>query len=75
MTDIKGEQHDMKRTDGIRFDSPFTKQLYIEISAIWDVSGIRRHYITRDYIWAVWQKIYKENFGCTRYILYNEKDA
>ncbi len=65
----------MKRTDRIQFDSPFTKQLYIEISAIQDVSAIDRKYITRDYIWAVWQKIYKENFGCTRYILYNEKGA
>lgn len=62
----------MRRTGGIQFDSPFTKQLYIEISAIQDVSKINRQYITRDYIWAVWQKIYKENFGCTKYILYNE---
>lgn len=66
----------MKRTDRIKFDSPFTKQLYLEISAIRDVSVINRPYITRDYMWAVWQKIYKENFGCTRYILYNnEKGA
>lgn len=73
---LKGVLTEMKRTDRIQFDSPFTKQLYLEISAIQDVSVIDRPYMTRDYIWAVWQKIYKANFGCTRYVLYdNEKGA
>ncbi|MCR5487818.1 MAG: hypothetical protein K6F35_09875 [Lachnospiraceae bacterium] len=53
----------------IRFDSAFTKQLYIEVSAIQDMSSINRPYIRRDYMWEVWQQVYKSNFGCTRHFL------
>ena len=56
----------------VRFDSEFTKQLYTEISAIQDMSHIDRPYITRGYIWKVWQKVYKSNFGCTRHFLLPE---
>ena len=57
----------------IRFDSDFTKQLYNEVSALQDMTKIDKPFISRKYIWAVWQKVYKDRFGCTRhYILPGE---
>lgn len=53
----------------IRFDSDFTKQLYTEVSALQDMKKIDRPFISRKYIWAVWQKVYKAHFGCTRHFL------
>ncbi|MDD3415157.1 MAG: hypothetical protein PHY47_14290 [Lachnospiraceae bacterium] len=54
----------------IEFDSKFTKQLYQEVSAIQDMSKIDRPFMTLEYTWAVWQKIYKGNYGCTSYMIY-----
>ena len=51
----------------IKFDSDFTKQLYTEVSAIQDMKKIDRPFISRKYMWAVWQKVYKSQFGCTRH--------
>lgn len=56
-----------KRT--IRFENAFAKQLYMEISGIQNMKSIDRPYITQEYIWAVWQRVYKNSFGCTSYIL------
>ncbi|MBR6328578.1 MAG: hypothetical protein IKR68_02905 [Lachnospiraceae bacterium] len=53
----------------IRFESPFAKQLYLEISGIQDTKKIDKRFISNEYIWDVWQKVYKYNFGCTSYIL------
>ncbi len=57
----------------IRFDSAFTKQLYLEVSAIQNMKSINRPFISRSYMWAVWQKVYKANFGCTRHFLLPEE--
>lgn len=57
----------------MKFDSKFTKQLYYEISAIQDMTEIDRPFMTLEYTWAVWQKIYKANFGCTSYIMRPEE--
>lgn len=59
----------MSDMNGIVFDCAFTKQLYYEISAIQDMRKINRPVMTLDYTWAVWQKIYKGNFGCTKYVI------
>ena len=56
----------------IKFDSDFTKQLYTEVSSIQDMRKIDRPYISRKYMWAVWQKVYKANFGCTRHFILPE---
>ena len=56
----------------IKFDSDFTKQLYTEVSPIQDMRKIDRPYISRKYMWAVWQKVYKANFGCTRHFILPE---
>lgn len=53
----------------IKFENSFAKQLYIEISGIQDMKSIDRSYISQEYIWEVWQKVYKANFGCTKYML------
>jgi ribosome-associated toxin RatA of RatAB toxin-antitoxin module len=53
----------------IEFECSFTKQLYYEISAIQDMKSIDRPFMTLEYTWAVWQKVYKGNFGCTSYLL------
>ena len=52
----------------IRFDSELTKQLYTEVSALADTGKIDREYITRPYIWKIWKKVYRSNFGSTRHI-------
>ncbi|MBO4375120.1 MAG: hypothetical protein J5829_08460 [Lachnospiraceae bacterium] len=59
----------------IRFDSDFTKQLYTEVSALQDMKKIDRPFISRKYIWAVWQKVYKAHFGCTRHFLLPDEDG
>ena len=59
----------------IRFDSDFTKQLYTEVSALQDMTKIGRPFISRKYIWAVWQKVYKAHFGCTRHFLLPEENG
>ncbi len=53
----------------IRFESEFAHKLYIEVSAVADVSQIRRKYISSQYIWKIWQKVYKAHCGCTRHFL------
>ncbi|MCR5778723.1 MAG: hypothetical protein K6G84_15090 [Lachnospiraceae bacterium] len=53
----------------IRFESEMAHELYIEVSAIADTSKIRRKYISNNYIWKLWQKVYKSRCGCTRYYL------
>ncbi len=53
----------------IRFENAFAKQLYLEISGIQDMKTVDRSYISQEYIWAVWQKVYKNSFGCTSYIV------
>jgi len=53
----------------IKFENSFAKQLYIEVSGIQDMRSIERSYISQEYIWEVWQKVYKANFGCTKYLL------
>ena len=53
----------------IRFESDFAHNLYIEVSALRDVSKLRRTYITVDYIWKIWRKVYLKDCGCTRYFL------
>ena len=57
----------------IRFESEFGKKLYLEVSALADVSRIRRKYISDKYIWKLWQKVYKSNCGCTRYFVLPER--
>ena len=52
----------------IRFDSELTKQLYTEVSALADTKKIDREYITRPYIWKIWKKVYRSNFGSTRHV-------
>lgn len=62
----------------IQFENAFAKQLYLEISGIANMKKINRSYISTEYIWAVWQKVYKSNFGCTRYIvdsLWDDKES
>lgn len=56
----------------MKFENVFAKQLYLEVSAIQDMTKIDRSYISLSYIWKVWQKVYKGNYGCTRYIIKNE---
>ena len=53
----------------IKFESNFAKQLYIEVSALQDMKKVNRSYISQEYIWKVWQKVYKEYCGCTRYFI------
>lgn len=55
-----------------RFENPFARQLYIEVSGICDVKKIKREYISVDYIWKIWQKVYKRNFGCTKYYIFGD---
>ncbi|MBO6137117.1 MAG: hypothetical protein J6O71_00750 [Lachnospiraceae bacterium] len=53
----------------IRFETSFAEQLYIEVSAIQDMKKVNRSYISQDYMWKVWQKVYKNYCGCTRYFI------
>ena len=53
----------------IRFESEFARQLYIEVSALADVTKIKRSYISGKYIWKLWQRVYKTNCGCTKYFI------
>ncbi|MCR5527445.1 MAG: hypothetical protein K6F39_08715 [Lachnospiraceae bacterium] len=57
----------------IKFESELAHELYIEVSAIADTSKLRRKFITKDYIWKIWQKVYKSRCGCTRYYMLPEK--
>ncbi len=51
------------------FETELARELYYELSALIDVRRIKRRYITLDYIWKIWKRVYKERCGCTR-ILY-----
>jgi len=53
----------------IQFENAFAKQLYLEVSGIQDTKSIDKKFISMDYIWDVWQKVYKYNFGCTSYVI------
>ena len=53
----------------IKFESNLAKQLYIEVSALQDMKKVNRAYISQEYIWKVWQKVYKNYCGCTRYFI------
>ncbi|MCR5748530.1 MAG: hypothetical protein K6G03_12550 [Lachnospiraceae bacterium] len=52
----------------IRFDSEFTKQLYTEVSALADMNKLKKDYITLPYMWKLWKKVYRSNFGSTRHV-------
>jgi hypothetical protein len=52
----------------IRFDSELTKELYTEVSALADTKKIDREYITLPYMWKIWKKVYRSNFGSTRHV-------
>ncbi len=66
---MKPRKHKMSYKGKIRFESSLAKQLYLEVSGIQDTKNIDRKFITTDYIWEVWQKVYKYNFGCTAYVI------
>ncbi|MCR5773913.1 MAG: hypothetical protein K6G42_02390 [Lachnospiraceae bacterium] len=51
----------------IRFESELAKELYMEVSALADTKKIDRPYITVPYIWKIWKKVYRSNFGSTRH--------
>lgn len=51
------------------FESDLARKLYIEVSALMDVRRIRRRYISQEYIWKLWKKVYKSNCGCTRFFV------
>lgn len=53
----------------MEFENDFARQLYFEISGIQDMKKIDRQFISVDYIWKVWQKVYKNNYGCTKYVI------
>ena len=57
----------------VRFESELAHELYLEVSALIDTGKIRKSYISSDYIWKVWQKVYKNHCGCTRYYLLPEE--
>lgn len=61
----------MKSNNKIRFENSLAKKLYLEISGISDVSAINKRYITQEYIWELWQQVYKSNYGCTSYVIKN----
>ena len=64
-----------ERKMNVRFESDLAHELYIEVSALVDTDKIRRPYISSEYIWKVWQRVYKSRCGCTRYyLLPEEKD-
>ena len=52
----------------MRFESDLAHELYIEVSALIDTDRIKRSYISSDYIWKVWQKVYRMSFGSTRHV-------
>ncbi len=64
----------MTDSKDIEFETPFARQLYIEVSGIQDMKCITRRYISTEYIWAVWQKVYKNSFGCTSYVIKDFKE-
>lgn len=54
----------------VRFENAFARQLYIEASGIQDIRElIKGSFVSQEDMWEIWQKVYKENYGCTRYIL------
>ncbi len=53
--------------DKIRFESDLTRQLYLEVSALANMKKIDRPYISLNYIWKVWKKVYRSNFGSTKH--------
>ncbi len=55
------------------FESELAKTLYIELSALIDVRRIKRRYISLNYIWRLWKKVYKDHCGCTRIFIMPEK--
>lgn len=58
-----------KNKSVITFENSFARQLYLEISGVQDMRSIKKSYITQEYIWGVWQQVYKSNFGCTKYMI------
>lgn len=64
----------MAYNDRIRFENSFAKQLYLEVSGIQDTKKIDKRYISTAYIWEVWQKVYKNSFGCTSYVIKSLKE-
>lgn len=55
------------------FETDLARELYFEVSALMDVRRIKRRYITLDYIWKLWKRVYKENCGCTKYFINPEE--
>ncbi len=51
----------------VRFENELARQLYMEVSALADVGRIKREYISQEYIWKIWLKVYRSNFGSTRH--------
>jgi len=61
----------MRNLKEIQFESPLAKQLYLEVSGMQEnMRKIDRKYISTQYIWTVWQKVYKEHCGCTSYTVH-----
>ena len=50
------------------FETELARKLYIEVSAFINVDRIKRRYISQDYIWKLWKKVYREHCGYKRYI-------
>ncbi|MCR4589958.1 MAG: hypothetical protein K5668_03995 [Lachnospiraceae bacterium] len=51
------------------FETELARKLFFEVSALIDVSKIRRRYISEKYIWKLWKKVYRENRGVTRFFI------
>ena len=41
------------------FETELARKLYIEVSAFVNVDRIKRRYISQDYIWKLWKKVYR----------------
>ncbi len=52
----------------IRFESDLAKELYLEVSALADTKKIDKPYISTRYMWKIWKKVYRSNFGSTRHL-------
>ncbi len=51
------------------FETELARKLFFELSAIIDVTRIKRRYISQKYIWRLWKRVYRKNFGVTRFFL------
>ncbi len=51
------------------FETELARELFMEVSALIDVTKIKRRYISQKYIWKLWKRVYRENCGITRYVI------